>query len=712
MCYNAFGCYCIFLTAEKECSDLKRTIARKRNTMLLMCAVFYVLSVAIRYSLAIATHAYPTVMIDEMLYYNIARSIANGTGVLYMGQPADYSSILYPLVISPVYALFPDGANYFRLIQLWNILLMNLSIFPVCALAKAITGDEKAALCVGAVSLVLPDMFLGGLIMSESIIYPLFFAMMYCAYRHLEKGRIRDILLVGFLGGLIYFTKPGQVVPALVVIAFALIGAIRKRSGRQSLAALAGLGSLAATIAASYLLLSLISHQPLSLFGLYGNQINPSSDQSIGAFVKSVIISPFYFFLACGGGCFLVLLVNLFDYSPVQKQFLLISSVSVLLIMLGTAWVVNRIEYDHFAIHTRYVAAFVPIVLAFCLIGVRRHVLASIKDPSQESKRLIPVWSFVFYIAFCALVFGVKAGILSSKVYSPIPNPGLSFLRDEILSEKASWLCAVLIILFSASFVYFLPKMKRKTVGISCLSILIILSFINNAFSYNNIKLSLSPSIVQSAESLKHTIDQQDYLIVYGDQRSVDLNALNVNTSRDIHMIHVTDLFMHTDESGGVYTPFVPTDLLRGINPSIPTPDVYLWILDDSAFDYIKFSDDAAVLSSDPGGLHAVLIPQDKPWVDCFLGGPDSRLIKKGRPGRIRIYDESLLHSALTIDLDIELDEASEFQVYYSNTNYYSFNLPAGRSTYSISISAPTELVRFLATDSDMHVYGYEIGNQ
>ena len=131
--------------------------SKKPFSMAVVLILTYVGFVLIRFLLAAATHPYPTMVIDELLYYHIARSIANGGGILYLGQPADYTSIFYSLVLSPVYALFPRGTNYMQLMQLWNILLMNLSLFPVYALAKAVTGNQKTAYAVGLVSLLLPD---------------------------------------------------------------------------------------------------------------------------------------------------------------------------------------------------------------------------------------------------------------------------------------------------------------------------------------------------------------------------------------------------------------------------------------------------------------------------------------------------------------------------------------------------------------------------
>ena len=152
---------------------------RKRSLpMPLLLVLTYVGFVVARSLLAVAAQKHPTILIDELLYAHIARSLARGTGILYMGQPANYTSILYPLVLSPVYALFPDGSNYYVLMQVWNALLINLSLFPIYALAKAIAHDERKGYLTALVSLILPDLFMNCVLMSENILYPMFFALM------------------------------------------------------------------------------------------------------------------------------------------------------------------------------------------------------------------------------------------------------------------------------------------------------------------------------------------------------------------------------------------------------------------------------------------------------------------------------------------------------------------------------------------------------
>ena len=188
----------------------------------------------LRFLLALATSAFPTVSIDEFLYYGLARSIATEGKLLFRGQPADYSYILYPLVLSPIYLFFQEGANFYRLIQAWNILLMSSAVFPMYGLCRAMTGDNKKAMLLTAVFVLMPDLILGQFIFSEAIIYPLFYTVLCCAYRFIVSKDPRHLLLIGGLGALLFYAKPGAMAPSAVFLLVFLVQAVREKNGRQA----------------------------------------------------------------------------------------------------------------------------------------------------------------------------------------------------------------------------------------------------------------------------------------------------------------------------------------------------------------------------------------------------------------------------------------------------------------------------------------------
>ena len=54
----------------------------------------------------------PFIMVDELIYSELGRSLAAGDGFQVRGAPASGYSLVYPVLISPAYALFeslPDA---------------------------------------------------------------------------------------------------------------------------------------------------------------------------------------------------------------------------------------------------------------------------------------------------------------------------------------------------------------------------------------------------------------------------------------------------------------------------------------------------------------------------------------------------------------------------------------------------------------------------
>ena len=139
---------------------MKTLRSKKRRTILLLAGI-YACSVLVRFFMATLTSNFPTVYVDEFLYYNLGRSIATEGALLYHGQPALYNYVVYPLMLAPVYKLFPAGTHFYRVIQFCNFCVMCLSVFPLYGLCRRMLKDEEKALKLSALFMLLPDFILG-----------------------------------------------------------------------------------------------------------------------------------------------------------------------------------------------------------------------------------------------------------------------------------------------------------------------------------------------------------------------------------------------------------------------------------------------------------------------------------------------------------------------------------------------------------------------
>ena len=141
-----------------------------RPWLFVLC--IYLLSIVVRFSLAFFFRHGPTVQIDESLYINIAKSLAAGEGIAYRSQPVPYMYIFYPILLSPLY-FSPLPFDLYRVIQLYNAVLISSSAFPIYLFAKEFIGSRKKAFLASSLTLLMPDLQMAGFLMSESVVWPL-----------------------------------------------------------------------------------------------------------------------------------------------------------------------------------------------------------------------------------------------------------------------------------------------------------------------------------------------------------------------------------------------------------------------------------------------------------------------------------------------------------------------------------------------------------
>ena len=681
----------------------KKSIITDKKTALILFLIVYPLTVLIRCLLAAKTHFYTTVLIDEHLYYSIARSIANGEGLLFMGQPANYTSILYPLMISPIYKLFPEGTNFFRIIQWYNICIMNLSLIPVYYLAKDITKDNKTAVVAGIISLLLPDMTLGGMILSESILYPLLYTMMFCAYRYLSGRQIKYLFLIGIIGGLILFTKPGQAATAFVILVYILIKGCKERDRKTILSGIAGLLCMTMIYAVGFLIVRVLLRQQIHVLGVYEDQLQVADGLHLWDFFRALILSPFCFYLMCCGILFVLPILNLRKQGTVYKDFFTITFISLAVLMVGTAWVVNRAEYMYSSIHLRYFASFVPLMLLLSLADVN-HEQALFEKKAKNTTSKVILWGSTIYAVLCAFVFGLNAGIDPKS--SIICYMSLAALRG--ISGSASIIVISIAFALAAFVISLLVILLSKKA--LCRTALVLTAFafiVNTAYAYHHMHSEMLPKVKEDAVTVQEIIGNSDYLYVYATNKREYNAYLDPNTKKSVHMVYVNDLFNNTVKSKGVYQSFIP-DVQRGTIPQYPTSDVSLFVIDQDAMKQVILSDAASKLTDDSLYMQAVSVPKDRSWVDAFLAGPVSGEIKKGTRCFIKIFNEDWRNRTVTVSLELDIKQATTFSVGFSDTSY-SFELPAGKDTYSINLEFPTDAISFYAEDSDMTFFSFSI---
>ena len=103
----------------------------------------------------------PRVFGDELIYSNLAKSFAATGSLLLRGVEDNGHSILYPILISPLYAVADNGVAAFDAIQVVNAVLMSLTAVPAYFLARKLLSHQLGAVGRRAVGVHSRDLLLG-----------------------------------------------------------------------------------------------------------------------------------------------------------------------------------------------------------------------------------------------------------------------------------------------------------------------------------------------------------------------------------------------------------------------------------------------------------------------------------------------------------------------------------------------------------------------
>jgi len=137
----------------------------------------------------------PFVFNDELGYERMANNFAHGGHLGVFGNSGLVLSPLYPIVLSPVYALTSSAHVAYDWAKTENAVLMSLSVFPTYGIARYVLSRSRSVVVAG-LSLLAPLMFYTGLEMSENLAYPLFLVAVWAMLRALRRPSARNDALL------------------------------------------------------------------------------------------------------------------------------------------------------------------------------------------------------------------------------------------------------------------------------------------------------------------------------------------------------------------------------------------------------------------------------------------------------------------------------------------------------------------------------------
>jgi hypothetical protein len=178
-------------------------------------AVIVVCSAAFRIVLARRMVA-PWIMVDELIYSELAKSFAANGHFLVRGVASHSYGFVYPVLIAPAFRFFSSVPQAYAAAKAIDSVLMSLAAIPAYLLARRVVRPGLA-LVVALLTVAVPSMVYTGTLMTENAFYPLFLTCALALVLALERPTaLRVAALLGL--SLLAFLTRAQAVALLPAI--------------------------------------------------------------------------------------------------------------------------------------------------------------------------------------------------------------------------------------------------------------------------------------------------------------------------------------------------------------------------------------------------------------------------------------------------------------------------------------------------------------
>ena len=177
----------------------------------------------------------PFIMVDELIYSELGRSLAATGGLFVRDVPSSGYGAVYPLLIAPAYLVFDNLTDAYAAVKTLNALFMSLAAVPAYLLARRVVGPPLSLLCA-VLTVAVPSLVYTGSVMTENAFYPLFLVVALLLVLVLERPTTWTQLGLAVALGVAVGTR----IQAVVLVAAALtapllLALLERRSVRSTL---------------------------------------------------------------------------------------------------------------------------------------------------------------------------------------------------------------------------------------------------------------------------------------------------------------------------------------------------------------------------------------------------------------------------------------------------------------------------------------------
>jgi len=187
------------------------------------------ISALVRYELSRRVVA-PWIMVDELIYSELAKSFASGGHFLIRGVHHGAYGFVYPALIAAAWRVFSSVPDAYSAAKAIGSVLMSLTAVPVYFLARRVVRPVPS-LASALLAVAVPSMVYTGTLMTETIFYPLFACVALMLVLTLERPTIRRQLLLLAISFLAFMTRSQAIVliPAVATAPVLLAWLDRRR---------------------------------------------------------------------------------------------------------------------------------------------------------------------------------------------------------------------------------------------------------------------------------------------------------------------------------------------------------------------------------------------------------------------------------------------------------------------------------------------------
>jgi hypothetical protein len=222
-----------------------------------------VVSAGVRYALARQLPA-PWIMVDELIYSELAKSFAATGHFLLRGQSTAAYGVVYPALISPAWAIFDRVPHAYAAAKAINSVAISLAAVPAYLLARRVLS-RPYALAAAVLTISVPSMLYAGMLMTENAFYPAFLlaALAFVAWLERPTPWRTALLLAAALFAFLTRAEAAALAPAFLTAPFLVAGRRALREFRLFYGLAAAAAVLVVAVQAAR------GASPLGLLGAY-----------------------------------------------------------------------------------------------------------------------------------------------------------------------------------------------------------------------------------------------------------------------------------------------------------------------------------------------------------------------------------------------------------------------------------------------------------